>query len=63
MLVLAQNTMVGMDAQVPQLVIDGANQCLAWGYWGCLDCLWTRQDDLKDVKGCDELLEFGFCQG
>jgi len=36
----------------------GSDQCSAWGYQGCLDWLWTIQDDLKNVKCCHKLLEW-----
>ena len=56
-LVLAYNTMVGTDARVPGWQLMGSDQYLAWGYRGCPNYLWTRQDDFEDVKGCNKLLE------
>ena len=40
----------------PNQQLMGADWCSAWGYQGCLNCLWKRQDDLKNAKGSNEPL-------
>jgi len=59
--------MAGVDAQVPiecwyyprtlkwGWIPECPNWCLAQGYQGCPNCLWTRQDDLESARSCNEL--------
>ena len=41
--------------ECPGWQLMGSNQCLAWGDWGCLNCPWTRQDNLESARSCNEL--------
>ena len=55
MLVLAQTLRQRQMPECPNWQLMGTNQCLAQGYQGCPNCLWTRQDDLESARSCNEL--------
>ena len=56
-LVLAPNTMAGMDAQVPWSVIDGGQSVCSLGLSGLSVLSMDKMRQLEDAKGSNELLE------